>query len=84
MSMVQVLPNGSLKDRAGTVVELMGDVKSIMHELHTASKWKDSQVAVASRCDEPKWADECIDKFSVGDGIHLKDVFGPTEIYKGE
>lgn len=61
----------------------MKDVKSIMHELKTSEKWKDSQVAVASCCDEPVWADECINKFPIGDGHKLKDIFGHKEIYKG-
>ena len=59
----------------GTTVHLLGDVSSIMHELHT--KWTDTPVGVASSCDEPSWARECILKFPVGgpqSGIYLKVI----------
>ena len=49
-----------VQDRSGTRVYLMGDVRSIFHELATSDKWKETEVCVASRCDEPRWADECI------------------------
>ena len=39
---------------------------------------------MASTCDEPDWAAECIEKFAVGQGIHLKDIFGQKEIHSGE
>ncbi len=36
------------------------------------------------RCDEPSWGRECIDKFSIGGGLRLRDALdGPVEIYKG-
>jgi len=76
--------DGTLSDKNGTKVHLLGDVKNILHELKTDPKWADSIVAVASTCDEPKWAKECIRKFSVGDGLKIFDVFQEdcTEIYK--
>ena len=52
--------DGSLSDKNGTRVQLLGDVKNILHELKTDPKWSDSIVAVASTCDEPRWAKECI------------------------
>jgi len=52
--------DGSLSDRAGTRVNLIGDVKKIMNELATEEQWKDTKVCVASSCDEPSWAKECI------------------------
>ena len=41
-------------------------------------------MAVASTCDEPSWARECIRKFSVGGDLKMFDVFqeNVTEIYK--
>jgi len=76
--------DGTLSDKNGTKVHLLGDVKNILHELKTDPKWADSIVAVASTCDEPKWAKECIRKFTVGDGLTMFDVFDEdcTEIYK--
>ena len=76
--------DGSLCDRNGTKVDLIGDVKSILYELKTNPKWADSIVAVASTCDEPRWARECIKKFDVGSGFKMFDVFTEdvTEIYK--
>lgn len=76
--------DGNLKDRSGERVFLMGDVRNIFRELATLDRWKDTRVAIASRCDEPSWAAECIKKFSVGEGILLDQVFdGPREIHKG-
>ena len=39
---------------------------------------------MASSCDEPSWARECLTKFTVGDGIPLSDIVAPNliEIYK--
>ena len=72
-----------LQDCQGEEVSFLKDVKSILLELKTSDKWKESQVAVASTCNEPSWAHECIEKFSVGKGILLKDVFGHKEIHYG-
>ena len=69
--------DGNLSDRAGTIVRLIGDVGQIMSEFKTDSKWEGSVIAVASSCDEPTWARECIQKFPVGgqgDKLKLKDV----------
>ena len=76
--------DGTLSDRKGTKVHLLGDVKNILYELHTDPKWEESIVAVASTCDEPKWARECLKKFSVGGDFKMSDVFREdvTEIYK--
>ena len=76
--------DGTLSDRNGTKVHLLGDVKNILYELHTDPKWKETVVAVASTCDEPKWARECLKKFSVGGDLKMSDVFREdvTEIYK--
>ena len=75
---------GTLSDRNGTKIHLLGDVKNILYELHTDPKWKESIVAVASTCDEPDWARECLMKFSVGGDFKMSDVFREdvTEIYK--
>ena len=63
----------------------MADLRSILLDVKTDQKWSDTKVAVASSCDEPSWARDCIQKFGVTDKIKLKDVFDPnlTEIYKG-
>jgi magnesium-dependent phosphatase 1 len=46
--------SGDVKSAGGEDVYLMGDCRDIMRELATESKWKDTVVAVASKCDEPK------------------------------
>ena len=76
--------DGTLSDRSGTMVHLLGDVKNILYELKTDPKWKDTIVAVASTCDAPEWARECLRKFPVGDGLTMSDVFSEdvTEIYE--
>ena len=67
--------DGTLTDRSGTRVRLLGDVKNILYELKTDPQYKDSIVAVASTCDEPDWGRECIRKFPVGGGLKMFDVF---------
>ena len=74
--------NGDLKDRSGERVYLMGDVRNIMSELKNDQKYKDCQVAIASRCDEPSWADECLDLFTINDGSKLGSVFSFKHIHK--
>jgi len=76
--------DGTLSDRAGTRVRLLGDVKNIMNEFATKPQWKQCKICVASSCDEPAWARECISKFDIGDGLKLADVFDSDniEIYK--
>merc|ERR1711879_1122218 len=68
----------------GTIVRLLGDVKNIMKEFKTDDKWSDCIIAVASSCDEPSWARECIKKFPIDDKHKLADVFDANniEIYK--
>ena len=77
--------SGDLVDRAGTKVEIMADLRPILLEVKTDTKWANTKVGVASSCDEPGWARECIKNFGIGDNFKLKDIFDPnlTEIYKG-
>lgn len=77
--------DGDLKDRSGNHIQLIGDVRQIMHELKTDPKWKDTKIAIASKCNEPNWADECLDKFELPDKIKLRSVFHPDliEVYFG-
>ena len=81
-----IAKDGNLSDRSGTTVRLLGDIRKIMYEFKTDPKWSDAIIAVASSCDEPSWAKECIQKFPVGfDGkLKLKDIFSQShiEIYK--
>ena len=79
------LLSGNLTDKSGTEVFIMADLKSILEEVKTDPKWSNTKVGVASSCDEPSWARECIQKFNITKDLKLKDVFSPnlTEIYKG-
>ena len=71
---------GNAIDRAGTEVQIMADLRSILTQVKTDPKWAETKV-----CDEPSWARECIRLISVNEKLKLKDVFDPniTEIYKG-
>ena len=77
----KVKEDGDLSDRSGERVYLMGDVKNIMHELKTDDKYADCQIAIASCCDEPSWADECLRKFKVHNNV-LGSVFHYRHIHK--
>jgi magnesium-dependent phosphatase 1 len=56
------LPCGAVRDRAGTKVELLGDVGAVLAELRSSPLWAGVPVCVASCCDEPAWAHECLSK----------------------
>ena len=53
--------------------------------MKTDPKWSDTLVAIASKCDEPVWANECLDKFELPDKIKLRSIFHEDliEIYYG-
>ena len=76
--------DGNCQDRSGTKVEIMADLRPILEEVKTDPKWKETKVAVASSCDEPSWARECIQLILINSNIKLKNIFDPnlTEIYK--
>ena len=79
---------GDLADASGTKTYLMGAVRQIFHELNTDPSWAGTKVAVASSCDEPAWARECLKKFRVGPpgscSTALSDIVDANliEIYK--
>ena len=111
------IEDGNLTDTSGNLVELMGDVRKIMHgknicftqlhkylllypmstnllgslwencisELKCDPKWSETIVAIASKCNEPNWAHECLDKFELPDKVKLRSVFREDliEIYYG-
>ena len=62
---------------------MLGAVPELLLELKTDPKWKDAVVAIASRTDEPSWAQECLRKFEIGGGYCMKDVMMVEEINKG-
>ena len=44
-------------------------------------KYPDSKLAIASRCDEPSWAHECLKLFKIN-GKSMGSLFSYIEIYK--
>jgi magnesium-dependent phosphatase 1 len=58
----------------GDRVRLLGDVGSIWGELHSCEVWRQTEVAIASRCDEPQWARELLSKFEVLPGVTMMEV----------
>mmetsp|Transcript_15826 Transcript_15826/g.30596 ORF Transcript_15826/g.30596 Transcript_15826/m.30596 type:complete len:185 (+) Transcript_15826:337-891(+) len=81
----RALENGNVADRGGTEVYLMGSIREILQELDSDEKWFHTSVAVASTCDEPEWARECMQKIIVDKeaGRPLEDYIGVSEIHKG-
>ena len=75
--------DGNLADSRGQRVRMLGAIPEILSELKTDPKWKDTFVAVASCTDEPDWAQECMRKFQLKDGLCMKDVWHMEEIHKG-
>mmetsp|Transcript_12095 Transcript_12095/g.31128 ORF Transcript_12095/g.31128 Transcript_12095/m.31128 type:complete len:196 (-) Transcript_12095:199-786(-) len=65
-------------DRAGVTVRLMGAVVDVWHTIATDPAFGSTQIAIASCCDEPEWAEECLRKFRVGDEAMLTAGMAPT------
>jgi magnesium-dependent phosphatase 1 len=74
--------DGSLTDKIGQRVCMLGAVPEVLLELKTDQAWQETVVAVASCTDEPSWADECLRLFDVGGGHSIKDCIDREEIYK--
>ena len=76
--------NGNLKDCSNKDVYLLGAVREILYDSKTNDKYKNSTVAIASSCDEPSWAEECLKKMRIGPDLDvvLGSVFAESEIYK--
>jgi magnesium-dependent phosphatase 1 len=71
-------------DRSNTKVNLLGESRAILQMLHFDPAWKDTIVAISSTCDEPSWARECLQMFSLDDArkVPFAEVFkGYEHIY---
>ena len=66
--------NGNVKDRGNTTVEIMADLREILLEIKSDPQWDQTKMAVASSCDEPSWARECIRLISIGGNYKLKVI----------
>jgi len=64
-----------LRDCLGTKVHLLGDLPSVFQEIHTMN----GIMAIVSSSDEPSWARECLEKFSVN-GKTVISYFAPDNI----
>jgi magnesium-dependent phosphatase 1 len=58
----------------GDKVRLLGDVRAIWGELYSSELWRPTEIAIASRCDEPEWARELLSTFEVLPGVSMIDV----------
>ena len=56
---------GALISVAGEPIQLLGDVREVMRELLEDPKWKDCCIGISSRTDEPNWARELLQKFTI-------------------
>mmetsp|Transcript_26739 Transcript_26739/g.67049 ORF Transcript_26739/g.67049 Transcript_26739/m.67049 type:complete len:479 (+) Transcript_26739:92-1528(+) len=59
-------PCGDVIDRDGTLVQLQGNSRELLRELHTAEAYRDVRVAVLNRTGEPLWERECMRKIEIG------------------
>ncbi|CAB9517782.1 Magnesium-dependent phosphatase 1 [Seminavis robusta] len=84
--------DGTLLTTKGEPVRLLGQVRQVMQELYSNPKWKNTQVGISSRTDQPDWARELLQKFTIetttttnndkGSYFAMEQVFqkGPIEI----
>lgn len=82
--------DGTIYTRAQEPVRLLGQVRDVMRELYCDEEtWGNTQVGISSRTNQPEWAMELLEKFTITrkdsqDTFALIDVFqGPIEIGAG-
>ena len=88
--------DGTLYTRKGEPVRLLGQVREVMRELYCETDtWGHTQIGISSRTDQPEWAMELLEKFTIttntttsaetpDSSFRLKDVIqGPIEIGGG-
>ena len=79
---------GSLISVAGEPIRLLGDVREVMRELLEDPKWEECHIGISSRTDEPNWARELLQKFTIDERSDpdderptvLQDVFENSPI----
>jgi len=54
-----------LRTCTGRPVRLIGDVRRIMFELMHDPRWASTRIGISSRTDEPSWARELLEKFTI-------------------
>eukprot|EP00596_Hydrurales_sp_CCMP1899_P007321 CAMPEP_0119036514 /NCGR_PEP_ID=MMETSP1177-20130426/4264_1 /TAXON_ID=2985 /ORGANISM="Ochromonas sp, Strain CCMP1899" /LENGTH=196 /DNA_ID=CAMNT_0006996489 /DNA_START=85 /DNA_END=675 /DNA_ORIENTATION=+ len=70
-----------LFDKKGSIVKLLGRSSYILEELKGEDRWSETVVAWVSSCDEPKWAEECLQKFKTSAGKSIGDYADSSHIY---
>jgi magnesium-dependent phosphatase-1 len=65
-------------DRSGQRVRLLGAVCEVWHQIATDVAFERTQIAIASCCDEPEWAEEVLRLFRIGDAASLSAGTAPT------
>lgn len=71
-------------DRSGTKVNLLGESRDILRLLKYDPAWRGTIVGISSTCDEPSWARECLQLFTLDDErrVPFAELFrGFEEIY---
>ncbi|KAG8347984.1 putative Acid Phosphatase [Trypanosoma vivax] len=77
----------SALDRLNVRVSLIGETRELLQSLAADEKWKNTQLAISSTCDEPRWALELLRLFQfkdrAGRQVPMLSLFGDlVEIYK--
>jgi len=63
--------DGTLLTRGGEPVRLLGNVRDVLRTLYcdntttTTTPWSNVQVGISSRTDQPEWANELLEKFTI-------------------
>ena len=76
-----------LVDKKGERVNLLGDSRALLEKLiaHPAVESGETTLGLASTCDEPEWARECLNKFTLRQRdklVPMGSVFQHHEIFK--
>ena len=64
-------------------MRLFDDIPAIWHAIKTDPEFENTQLAIASCCDEPEWARQLFTFFKVGPNLTMKQCIDHAEIHYG-
>ena len=65
-------------------MRLLGQVREIMQDLYcNTDKWRNTRVGISSRTNQPDWARELLQKFTIDTDMQNKECFALKDVFLG-
>ena len=75
--------DGTLLTTANEPVRLLADVRQVFQDIHSnPEKWQNTKFGISSRTDQPDWARELLEKFTI-QSITSEGTFAIGEVING-